>query len=132
MILYFNINIRKCLSGGSEKLGSRKNKTIQCPLDYGLKVFGSRWKSRIIWILSKKQVLRYSELHKEIPDISDTLLTSNLKELIQDDIVKRRQFIEIPPRVEYSLSKKGETVIPILNSIWKWANKYCKENTLQE
>ena len=113
-------------------MGSRKNKNIQCPLDYGLKVFGGRWKSKIIWTLSKKQVLRYSELHKEIPDISDTLLTSNLKELIQDDIINRRQFIEIPPRVEYSLSKKGETVIPILNSIWEWSIKYCKENTLQE
>lgn len=102
-------------------------KTISCPLEYGLQVFGGRWKAKIIYALSKKEVLRYSEIRKEVRDISDTLLTSNLKELIQDEIVKRQQFSEIPPRVEYSLSKKGKTVVPILQSIMEWSEKYCKE-----
>ena len=102
-------------------------KTISCPLEYGLQVFGGRWKAKIIYALSENGVLRYSEIRKEVKDISDTLLTSNLKELIQDEIVERKQYSEIPPRVEYSLSKKGQSVVPILKSIMDWSKEYCNE-----
>lgn len=65
-------------------------KDIRCPLEYGLDVFGGRWKSRIICLLAAKQTLRYSELRSEMTNISDAVLSSSLKELIADDLVARR------------------------------------------
>ena len=79
-------------------------KDIRCPLEYGLDVFGGRWKSRIICLLAAKQTLRYSELRSEMTNISDAVLSSSLKELIADDLVARRSYDEVPPRVEYSLT----------------------------
>lgn len=89
-------------------------KNIRCPLEYGLDVFGGKWKSRIICVLADKKVLRYSSLRKEMINITDAVLASALKELISDGIIDRHQYDEIPPRVEYSLTEKGKSVVPIL------------------
>lgn len=103
-------------------------KDIRCPLGYGLEIFGGKWKSRIICVLAEKKVLRYSELRKEMGNITDAVLASTLKELINDEIILRKQFDEIPPRVEYSLTEKGVYVVPILQSICKWSGAYHKED----
>lgn len=89
---------------------------IRCPLEYGLEIFGGKWKSRIICVLAEKGTLRYSELRKEMSNITDAVLSSTLKELILNEIVLRKSFDEIPPRVEYSLTEKGNSVVPILQS----------------
>ncbi|MDO5378835.1 MAG: helix-turn-helix domain-containing protein [Clostridia bacterium] len=110
-------------------------KDIRCPLEYGLAVFGGKWKSRVICVLAEKGTLRYSSIRKEMANITDAVLASTLKELISDGIVKRQQFDEIPPRVEYSLSEKGISVVPILQTICKWSGAYHKEdreNTLPQ
>lgn len=104
-------------------------KEIRCPLEYGLSVFGGKWKSRIICVLAKKQVLRYSEIRKEMTDITDAVLAATLKELIAEGIINRKQYTEIPPRVEYTLSPKGESVIPILHIICQWSGAYIKEDS---
>lgn len=104
-------------------------KDIRCPLEYGLDVFGGRWKSRIICLLAAKQTLRYSELRSEMINISDAVLSSSLKELIADDLVARRSYDEVPPRVEYSLTAKGKSVVPILQSICRWAGMFHREVT---
>lgn len=62
-------------------------KDIRCPLEYGLEIFGGKWKSRIICVLAAKEVLRYSELRKEMGNITDAVLASTLKELIANQIV---------------------------------------------
>lgn len=103
-------------------------KDIRCPLEYGLDIFGGKWKSRIICVLANKQVLRYSVLRKEMTDITDAVLASALKELIEDGIINRKQYDEIPPKVEYSLTDKGLSVVPILQSICKWSGAYHKED----
>ena len=111
------------------------DKDIRCPLEYGLDVFGGRWKSRIICVLDKEKVLRYSELRKEMINITDAVLATALRELIQHQIIERKQYNEIPPRVEYSLTEKGLSVIPILHSICKWAGAYFEdehEHTLSQ
>lgn len=98
-----------------------------------LEIFGGKWNSRIICVLAAKKVLRYSELRKEMANITDAVLASMLKDLIANEIVVRKSYDEIPPRVEYSLSEKGESVVPILQSICKWAgifNKNDIENTM--
>ena len=103
-------------------------KDIRCPLEYGLTVFGGKWKSRVICVLAEKGTLRYSSIRKEMANITDAVLASTLKELISDGIVKRQQFDEIPPRVEYCLSEKGISVVPILQTICKWSGAYHKED----
>ena len=80
---------------------------IRCPLEYGLAIFGGKWKSRIICVLSANERLRYSELRREMYNITDAVLAATLKDLIEDGIVDRKSYDEIPPRVEYSLTEKG-------------------------
>ncbi len=104
------------------------DKDIRCPLEYGMEIFGGKWNSRIICVLAAKGVLRYSELRKEMANITDAVLASTLKDLIANEIVVRKSYDEIPPRVEYSLSKKGESVVPILQTICKWAGIFYKED----
>ena len=108
-------------------------KDIRCPLEYGLEIFGGKWNSRIICVLAAKQTLRYSELRREMGNITDAVLAATLKELIASSIISRRSYDEIPPRVEYSLTEKGRSVVPILQSICQWAGIFYKpdsENTL--
>lgn len=101
---------------------------IRCPLEYGLEIFGGKWKSRVICVLSEKGVLRYSGIRKEMINITDAVLAATLKELIADGIIARKQYDEIPPRVEYSLTEKGQSVVPILRNICKWSGIFHKEN----
>lgn len=113
----------------------KSEKDIRCPLEYGLNIFGGKWKSRIICVLAHKDTLRYSLLRKEMRNITDAILAATLKELITDGIITRQQYNEIPPRVEYSLSEKGKSVVPILQNICRWSGAYHKnENdyTLQQ
>ncbi len=104
-------------------------KDIRCPLEYGLDIFGGKWKSRVICVLAEKKTLRYSALRKEMTNITDAVLASTLKELMADGIIERAQFNEIPPRVEYSLTDKGISVVPILQSICRWSGAYHKEDS---
>ncbi len=104
-------------------------KDIRCPLEYGLEIFGGKWKSRIICVLASMETLRYSEIRKEMCNITDAVLAATLKELISDKIVNRKSYDEIPPRVEYSLTDKGRSVVPILQSICKWSGIFYKENS---
>lgn len=101
---------------------------IRCPLEYGLALFGGKWKSRIICVLSAREKLRYSEIRKEMYNITDAVLAATLKELITNGIIGRRSYDEIPPRVEYSLTEKGKSVVPILQSICQWSDIFYKED----
>lgn len=107
----------------------KMEKDIRCPLEYGLDIFGGKWKSRVICVLAAKKTLRYSTLRKEMTNITDAVLASTLKELIADGIIDRIQYNEIPPRVEYSLTDKGRSVVPILQSICRWSGAYHKEDS---
>ena len=105
------------------KYKRKLEKEIRCPLEWGLEVFGGKWKSRIICVLYSHKTLRYSQLRQELTNISDAVLADMQKELISDGMVERIQYNEIPPRVEYLLTKKGKSVLPILQSICDWSKK---------
>ena len=105
------------------------DKDIRCPLEYGLDVFGGKWNSRIICVLAEKKTLRYSQLRSELTNITDAVLGAALKTLIRNEMINRRSYDEIPPRVEYSLTEKGVSVVPILQSICQWAGAYHKKDT---
>ncbi|WP_304508657.1 winged helix-turn-helix transcriptional regulator [Anaerotignum sp.] len=106
----------------------KMDKDIRCPLEYGLEIFGGKWKPRIICVLNEKKILRYSGIRKEMMNITDAVLASALKALIKDEIVQRKSYDEIPPRVEYSLTQKGKSVVPILQSICGWSGIFYKKD----
>ncbi len=71
-------------------------KDIRCPLEYGLSLFGGKWKPRILCVLHTKGWLRYSQIRKEMANITDPVLAGSLKEMISEEVVIRRQYDEIP------------------------------------
>lgn len=103
---------------------------IRCPLEYGLDIFGGKWKSRVICVLSDMGTLRYSELRREMTNITDAVLAATLKEMIASKLIERKSYDEIPPKVEYSLTDKGQSVVPILRSICEWSRITYREDAL--
>ncbi len=114
------------------KYKKKLEEDIRCPLEYGLTIFGGKWKSRIICVLSTNEKLRYSEIRKEMYNITDAVLAATLKDLIEDSIVNRKSYDEIPPRVEYSLTEKGKSVVPILQQICQWSGIFYKKSDKNE
>lgn len=83
-----------------------------CPMRKTLELISGKWRTHIIYELCKKQTCRFGELKKRIPQITNTMLTSTLRDLEKYGIVYREQFNEIPPHVEYSLTDKGKALLP--------------------
>ena len=104
-------------------------KDIRCPLEYGLAVFGGKWKSRVICVLSQQSPIRYSDMRGELYDVTDAALAVTLKELLTDGIIERKQYDEMPLRVEYKLTAKGKTVVPMLQSICQWSGVYYNKDS---
>ncbi|GLU52661.1 winged helix-turn-helix transcriptional regulator [Dyadobacter frigoris] len=92
-----------------------------CPIDYGFKRIGGKYKARILWYLKKDTVLRYGELSRALPDITTKMLTQTLKELENDKLVHREMFYQVPPRVDYSLTCTGEELIPFIDHVREWS-----------
>jgi len=110
----------------SERMNNKevyKGRLDSCPLTFALNIISGKWRLPIIWALSKNKIMRYNELKKGINGISNMMLTQTLKELELYDIIKRKQFVEIPPRVEYSLTNNGEDLIPALKELANWGDK---------
>lgn len=91
-----------------------------CSLVHALNIIGGKWKPVILHKLYFR-TLRFGQLAAIIPGISRTILTKQLKELENDGVITRQKFAEIPPRVEYSLTEKGKSLIPVLKSISQWS-----------
>ncbi|HFO9584572.1 TPA: winged helix-turn-helix transcriptional regulator [Listeria monocytogenes] len=106
----------------------KSNKEIRCPLEYGLEMFGGKWKSRILCTLFLKKKLRYREIKESLVDITDPVLSKALKDLQHDGLIEREQFNEMPIRVEYKLSDKGSSIIPILIQIYTWSEEYINDS----
>lgn len=106
----------------------KREADIRCPLEYGLEIFGGKWDSRVICVLHEKKVLRYSEIRKEMMNVTDAVLSATLKKLITHGLVERKSYDEIPPRVEYSLTDSGNSVVPILQRICMWAGIFKRED----
>lgn len=102
--------------------GLYRSRFDNCPLTYALNLIGGKWRLPIIWALSKNGTLRYNELKRNIEGITNMMLTQTLKDLEQYGIINRKQFMEVPPRVEYSLTERGEELIPALKALAHWGN----------
>jgi DNA-binding HxlR family transcriptional regulator len=99
------------------------NRLDDCPLTYALNLIGGKWKLPIIWALSQNGKMRYGELKRSIGDITNMMLTQCLRDLEACGIVERKQYAEIPPRVEYSLTAEGESLIEALKALASWGKR---------
>lgn len=95
-----------------------------CPVQKGLKVFEGKWNARVLYELILMPTMRFGELRKAIPAISNTMLASTLRELEERGMVCRQQFNEIPPHVEYSLTESGKAFAHVFEAIGEWSQKY--------
>lgn len=91
-----------------------------CPVRKTLELLNGKWRTYVIYELCKKQSCRFGELKRAIPKVTNTMLTSTLRDLEQLGIVNRVQYNEIPPHVEYSLTQKGKELLPVFMEITKW------------
>jgi len=98
-----------------------------CPVTYALKIIGGKWQLPIIWVLSKNGTLRYNELKRKVAGITNMMLTQSLKDLEANGLVNRVQHMEIPPRVEYSLTDAGMSLLPALDELTRWGAEQMKK-----
>lgn len=97
-----------------------EKKYTDCPLEHALEILGGKWKLKIIWAIYKSKVIRFNQLKRELPGITDLMLAKVLKLLAENNIVCRTQFNEIPPHVEYSLTENGLQLVESLSNVRKW------------
>lgn len=95
-----------------------------CGMAYTLSVIGGRWKPAILWQLLLNGRIRYSQLKKLLPDISERILVANLRDLEQEFIIKRIVHAEVPPKVEYELTQLGRSMKPMLEMLSSWGEKH--------
>ncbi len=99
-------------------------RVFNCNMELTLDIIGGKWKPLIIYHIGNSQKLRYGELSRIIPDISQRVLSRELKALESKGIVSREEFKEKVLRVEYSLTDIGNELLPLLNELTQWGNKY--------
>lgn len=102
-----------------------KSKTIglNCPMDITINILSGKWKLSIIWHLTRG-IVRFNELQRLLSNITQKTLTMQLRELERAGIVYRKVYPEVPPKVEYGLTKVGESIKPILSSMCEWGKEY--------
>ena len=110
--------------GGECTLKYLAGRKYFCTVELSLQVIGGKWKPLILYRLSQGEVQRFSELKRGIPSITQKMLTQQLRELEDDGIVNRKVFAQVPPRVEYSLTDLGRSVMPVLEQLCQWGRAY--------
>ena len=103
-----------------------------CPIRNILARISDKWSILVLFTLNQSALMRFNALQKNIPDISQKMLTVTLRTLEEDGFVRRQVYAEVPPRVEYSLTEKGLSVMPILQSICDWSCAFYKKETDKE
>jgi DNA-binding HxlR family transcriptional regulator len=101
-------------------------KTYYNPVEFAMDRIGGTWKMPILWRL-RNRVMRYNELHKDIPHISQKMLTTQLRELEEDGFVERKVYAVVPPKVEYSITERGKRAIEIIDTIRNYGLELMKE-----
>jgi DNA-binding HxlR family transcriptional regulator len=107
---------------------SSKKSETECPVAATLAVMGGKWKAVILFHLLTDGTYRFAELRRKIPGISERILTQQLRELEGDEIIHRKVYAEIPPKVEYSISEYGKTLRPIAELMCVWGKKHIQRS----
>ena len=106
-----------------------KQNIYNCPIEATIELIGGKYKAIILWHLIEK-TLRYNELRKIIPQATPKMLTQQLRELEDNNLILRKVYPIVPPKVEYSLSEFGKTIIPILTVMCDWGDEYLEKNNI--
>lgn len=101
-------------------MSDKNNKFTDCPLEYTTNLLGGKWKIKLIWTIYEAEHIRFNALKRSLDGITDLMLTKILKELVNEDIIHRKQYNEVPPRVEYSLTENGLNLVTALSELRKW------------
>ena len=105
--------------------------TVGCPLQKAMNAIGGRWKMSILCSLSNDGPTRYNDIKRKMGSISNTMLAKSLKELEEDGLVKRSEYLEVPIRVEYEITDSVRSLIPILTELAVWGNSLNKKTVKQ-
>lgn len=105
---------------GMKAYHGKVNKLEDTPFGYTMKLIGGKWKMVILYIIAENQPIRYNEIKRMIDKISYKTLSEQLKDLIHCGLIERIEYPEVPPRVEYSISELGESLIPCLEALCFW------------
>lgn len=108
-----------------------KKSSYNCGFELTLELVGGKWKGLILWKLQEKGVLRYGELSREVKGITQKMLTQQLKEMEENNLIIRTVYSQIPPKVEYSLSESGKELSDIFIAMKDWGVKYAHENNIE-
>lgn len=100
-----------------------KGNIQETPFGYTLSVVGGKWKMLILYLLAENQPVRFNDMKRKIGAITFKTLSYQLKELEADGMVRRKEYPQIPPKVEYSLTQKAETLLPVLEQLCEWGEK---------
>jgi DNA-binding HxlR family transcriptional regulator len=100
-----------------------KDNIKETPFGYTMSIIGGKWKMLILYLLAENQTVRFNEIKRRIGAITFKTLSSQLKELEADGMVSRKEYPQIPPKVEYSLTYKAETLLPVLEQLCEWGEK---------
>jgi DNA-binding HxlR family transcriptional regulator len=102
-----------------------RTRTYNCPIEAALDVIGGKWKPLILWWLNQR-TWRFAELRRLIPQITEKMLTQQLRELEADGVVHRRVYATVPPKVEYSLTEYGRSLKEALHAICEWGRTHME------
>lgn len=98
----------------------------ECPVKNALEIIGGKWKLRILGQLLSQEAVRFNQLKRAISGITNTMLSNSLHELSNDELITRNQYNEMPLRVEYTLTDKGRSLLPLLYELTIWWKKFGK------
>lgn len=109
----------------------RKDDTVSiieiCPVRNVVARFGNKWSLLVLLTIDEAEVVRFNELGRMIPDISTRMLAETLKTLEADGLINRKIYAEVPPKVEYSMTDTGKSLIPIIHQLTQWAQTNMKK-----
>jgi DNA-binding HxlR family transcriptional regulator len=108
---------------GETAMRHRTYHRMGCPVEACTEIIGGKWKGKILFILFTG-TKRFGELRKLLPDTSQRMLTMQLRELEEDGIIERKVYHQVPPKVEYSIAPEGESLRPIIDSMWRWGHDF--------
>lgn len=117
------------MSAENIKTELKKDEKLLCPIRYTLDIVGGKWKLPIICLLASGNPIRYSSIKRKLDGITNMMLAQSLKELEAVGIVHREQYNEVPPRVEYTLTNKGSSIVPILMQLAEWGAEHMQEDS---
>lgn len=105
-----------------------KQKTVNqnCPVSATLHLIGGKYKALLLWHMTE-QTLRFNELHRLVPEATPKMLTQQLRELEEDELIHREVYPVVPPKVEYSLTERGKSLFPILEAMYLWGSELMRE-----